>query len=505
MECLVAEPEQHKIEADPADPCTVVVFGATGDLAKRKLYPALLNLSGDSLLNSSFAVLGVATRQWDDAALQAHVSKSLDEFGLPSAEQELKDDLASKVHYVSGDFVKEQTYQEIARRLDEIDEEHGTQANRIYYLAVSPNFFPIITEHLAKAGLVDESNGFRRIVIEKPFGTNLESAEQLNKTLTKFVDENQLYRIDHYLGKETVQNIMAFRFANGIFEPIWNRQYIDHVQITAAESVGVGDRGRYYDQAGALRDMVPNHLFQLLTLTAMEPPISFSAHAVRNEQVKVLRALDPLGNGSPDETSVRGQYGASDEGEGYREAEHVDPNSATPSFVALALEVDNWRWSGVPFYLRTGKCMKRRSTEIAIRFKKPPFKMFQDTVIEKVHSNWLVMRIQPDEGISLSFGAKVPGAVMSMADVEMNFRYQDHFGAKPQTGYERLLFDSMLGDATLFQRADMVENGWRAVEPYLQHWEKTKPDFPNYSAGTWGPESSDELLAKNGHGWRNCL
>jgi len=380
----------------------------------------------------------------------------------------LKNWFYERLYYLSGDFRSDETYQQLKRLLGEVDQQHATGGNYLYYLATAPAFFSEIPQRLSTAGLIDETeSNWRRVIIEKPFGNDLKSAEKLNGQLRDVMDESQIYRIDHYLGKETVQNILAFRFANGLFEPVWNREHIDHVQITVAESLGVEQRGGYYDRSGALRDMVPNHIFQLITLTTMEPD----------------------GN----------QLSA------YRDEPNVDPESTTPTFVAMKLQIDNWRWSNVPIYLRTGKRMTKRSTEIAIRFKKAPFSLFRDTPVDKLNPNWLVMRLQPEEKISLSFGAKIPGALMRLGDVNMEFAYDDYFGSKPQTGYERLMYECMLGDATLFQRADMVEASWKVVAPIQAAWNDGSVDsLPRYESGSWGPAESDELLARDNYSWRNC-
>ncbi len=380
--------------------------------------------------------------------------------------------------------------------------------NHFYYIAVAPRFFGEVVSRLGAAGLAAESNGrWARVIIEKPFGRDLESARALNVQIKQILEERQIYRIDHYLGKETVQNIMIFRFGNGIFEPIWNRRYIDHVQITAAETVGVEKRGGYYETAGALRDMVPNHLFQLVSLTAMEPPISFQADAVRDEQAKALHAVQIP---SPEEVltmTVRGQYGEGQIGEehvaAYRAEPGVAADSTTEMFAGLKLRIDNWRWADVPFYLRTGKRLAGRATEIAIQFKRAPFQLFRDTPVENLESNRLVLSIQPEEGLSLRFGAKIPGPIMHMGAVEMKFNYVDYFGRTPSTGYERLIYDCMTGDATLFQRADMVEAGWSVITPMLDVWKALPPrSFPNYKSGSWGPKEADDLLARDGRSWR---
>ncbi|HHT9111468.1 MAG TPA: glucose-6-phosphate dehydrogenase, partial [Candidatus Brocadiaceae bacterium] len=387
---------------------------------------------------------------------------------------------------------------------------HGTQGNYLYYLATAPDLFAHVIQQIGATGLAQEENGhWRRVIIEKPFGRDVVSARSLNNEIRKVLNESQIYRIDHYLGKETVQNIMVFRFANGIFEPIWNHRYIDHVQITVAEDIGVGQRGGYYDQAGALRDMVPNHMFQLLTLTAMEPPISFEADAVRDEQVKILRAIQSL---SPEEVlrfTVRGQYGDGEtKGQrvpAYRLEPSVPPDSLTETFVALKLYIDNWRWANVPFYLRTGKRLPCRVTEIAIQFKSAPFVLFRKTSVEHLKPNLLVLHIQPDEGISLNFGAKIPGPVVHLGTVDMEFKYEDYFGRTPSTGHERLLYDCMLGDATLFQRADMVEASWGVVSTIQDVWKAlTERKFPNYEAGVWGPKEANDLIERDGREWRTC-
>lgn len=495
--------------AHPGPPCVMVIFGASGDLTKRKLIPALYNLAKDNLLSREFAVIGLARTPMTTDEFRQKCSEEIRQYATGEIDPSLWEWLDQRLYYLPGEFDDAQLFQRLKEQLAQVDRDHQTHGNYFFYLATAPNFFAVVTEQLGAAGLTREEDGsWRRVVIEKPFGHDLESACALNRDIKQVLEEHQIYRIDHYLGKETVQNIIVFRFGNGIFEPIWNRRYIDHVQITAAEKVGVETRGGYYDTAGALRDMVPNHLFQLISLTAMEPPISFSADAVRDEQAKVLHAINPF---SPEEVlteTVRGQYGAGEiSGEhvpGYREEPNVAPNSGTETFVALKLKVDNWRWADVPFYLRTGKRLSNRVTEIAIQFKRAPFTLFRGTTVESLRTNRLVIRIQPNEGISLRFGAKVPGTVMRLGAVEMDFAYADYFGTAGSTGYERLLYDCMMGDATLFQRADMLEAGWAVVSPILDVWKALPPrSFPNYAAGTWGPKESDELLARDARQWRN--
>jgi glucose-6-phosphate 1-dehydrogenase len=488
-----------------AGPCVMVLFGAAGDLTKRKLIPALFNLVKAKLLPKDFAVLGVSV---DDLTLEQFRTQVTG--FLPAADRgtEAWQWFTERLLYQRGEFADPNTYSSLASWLGDLDRESLTAGNYMFYLATSPKFFAQIVRHLGTAGLSRQENGhWRRVVIEKPFGHDLESAKALNREIKSVLDENQIYRIDHYLGKETVQNIMVFRFDNAIFEPIWNRRYIDHVQITNAETVGVELRGGYFDTAGTLRDMVPNHIMQLLSLTAMESPASFSADAVRNEQAKVLRAIQPLDSDDVLNRTVRGQYGEGTLGTervpGYRSEPGVSPDSRTETYVAMKLTVDNWRWAGVPFYLRTAKRMAKRHTEITIQFKRTPFELFRHSAFRKLHTNTLVMQIQPVEGISLSFGAKIPGAVLRVGSVDMSFEYSKYFGADAHTGYEVLLYDCMIGDATLFQRADMVEAGWSVVDPILDVWTALPPrKFPNYAAGTWGPKDADELLERDERQWR---
>jgi glucose-6-phosphate 1-dehydrogenase len=486
-----------------AGPCVFVLFGASGDLTKRKLIPALFNLVNAKLLPDTFAVMGVSVDDLDVEAFRKQVS----EF-LPTNDPAALDWLRSRLFYERGDFGDPNTFVKLHDRLAAIDAESHTEGNYLFYMATAPKFFASIVQQLGRAGLSTQDKGhWRRVVIEKPFGTDLESAKTLNRDIKSVLQENQIFRIDHYLGKETVQNIMVFRFDNAIFEPIWNRRYIDHVQITNAETVGVERRGAYFDSAGTLRDMVPNHVMQLLSLTAMESPVSFSADAVRNEQAKVLHSLQPLNSEDVLENSVRGQYGDGMIGDErvprYRSEPGVNPESRTETFVALKLNIDNWRWAGVPFYFRTGKRLAQRHTEIAIQFKRMPFELFRNAPFHKGHTNTLVIQIQPVEGISLTFGAKIPGPVLRVGSVDMSFEYSKYFGADAYTGYEVLLYDCMIGDATLFQRADMVEAGWTVIDPVLDVWKALPPrKFPNYASGTWGPVESDHLLEADNRQWR---
>jgi len=493
----------------PGDPCVMVIFGAAGDLTRRKLMPALYNLGKQQLLSREFAVVGLSHGSMSTEDFRNWVADDIKHYAGNDADADFIEWFLRRVYYVTAEFDDKNVYPTLKSFLDKVDQDHSTHGNYLFYLATAPRFFGSIAEQLAAAGLVEENNQhWRRGIIKKPFGHDLESAKALNQQLLKVADEKQIYRIDHYLGKETVQNILAFRFANGIFEPIWNRRYIDHVQISVCETVGVEQRGSYYDHAGALRDMVPNHIMQLISLTSMEPPVSFQADAVRDEQAKILHAIQPLSAEEVLSRTVRGQYGnGMIDGQrvpGYREEEDVPHDSKTESFVAMKLAIDNWRWADVPFYLRTGKRLGAQNTHIVIQFRRAPFVLFRDTPVENLMPNQLVLHIQPEEGISLQFAAKVPGPIMRLGAVDMNFEYADYFGTQPSTGYERLLHDCMIGDATLFQRADMVEAGWCVVSPFLDVWKALPPrNFPNYAAGTWGPKEADELLERDGRRWRN--
>jgi glucose-6-phosphate 1-dehydrogenase len=488
-------------KASPADPCILVIFGATGDLTKRLLIPALYNLRRAGLLPDKFAIVGVARGASDNESFRHSVCPK----STTDADWQW---LSERMFYFQGGFDDTATYTKLAKFLAGIDAKHNTGANYLFYLATPPKIFATIAQQLGGGGLVrEEKNAWRRVIVEKPFGTDLPSAQALNRQLLDVLAEHQIYRIDHYLGKETVQNIMVFRFANGIFEPLWNRDHIDHVQITVAETLDVERRGKFYDATGALRDMVPNHLFQLLTLTAMEPPACFGAEAVRSEKSKVLDAIHSMGHEKVQRNVVRAQYGAGTvQGkkiEAYRHAADVAPDSTTETFVALKLVIDNWRWAGVPFYLRTGKALATRRSEIAIQFKQAPFALFQDTPIERLTPNDLILQIQPEEGMILHFSAKVPGPNVRMGGVEMKFNYNDYFKETPSTGYETLIYDCMKGDPTLFQRADNIEGGWRVVQPILDEWAKDRSAaLPIYAAGTSGPSEADELLAKDGRRWR---
>jgi glucose-6-phosphate 1-dehydrogenase len=497
---------QH-LERQP-DPCIVVIFGASGDLTKRKLLPALYHLEQSGFLPENFAVLGVARRPLEDSFAADMKDGVLKGGGVKEDEPKLTP-FIDRVHYYSMNFDDEAGYQGLKAKLAEMDTKFGTQGNRLFYLAVAPEYFSDIVKFLGKQEMNRPTEGAEhwiRTVIEKPFGHDLASARALNDEVNKVFDEDQIFRIDHYLGKETVQNILVFRFANGIFEHVWNRNYIDHVEITAAESIGIEGRGPFYEQAGALRDVVQNHVMELLSFVAMEPPVSFDADAVRGEKVKVWRAIQPIFPGD----TVRGQYGPGTvDGKpaiGYRQEDRVSPRSQTETYAALRLEIENWRWAGVPFYIRAGKRMAKRVTEITIQFKQPPlllFKGHEGKGAEGIKPNVISMRIQPDEGIALRFAAKVPGPNMSMSSVNMNFSYAEAFGASSANGYERLLLDAMLGDGTLFAHRDGVEATWSLMTPLLEAWAKTPvKDFPNYPAGTWGPLAADAMMESDGRKWR---
>jgi glucose-6-phosphate 1-dehydrogenase len=491
-----------------ADPCCFVIFGASGDMAHRLLIPALYNLAVRGLLPDAFAIIGVARAEKSEEAFRTELENGLSQFAIGTIDREVARRLFSCIGYVRGDAADPTTYQKLDEALERVERVRDTRGNRLFYLATPPSAFAPIGRRLGKTGLAREGNGaWRRIIVEKPFGADLASAQALNRELLEVLDESQIYRIDHYLGKETVQNIMVLRFANGLFEPIWNRHHIDHVQITVAETLTVGNRGRFYDTTGALRDMVPNHLFQLLALVAMEPPSRFEANAVRSEKAQALDAIHVPSDGTALNDCVRAQYVAARVGDNevddYRKTADVRPDSTTETYVALKLMIDNWRWAGVPFYLRTGKALKSRRTEVAIEFKQAPFAMFRDTPVDRLAQNFLVMSIQPNECIGLQFNAKVPGPAIVISGVNMTFKYHDYFDATPSTGYETLIYDCMLGDAILFQRADGIEAGWRAVQPFLDGWRDAgRRGLAVYEAGSDGPAEADQLLARDGRRWR---
>jgi glucose-6-phosphate 1-dehydrogenase len=485
------------------EPTVVVIFGASGDLTKRKLLPALFHLEQSALLPAKFSVVGVARRPLQDEFAKDMREGILQFGGVKEGEKKL-DEFMAKVTYHAMNFDDPEGYGKLKSLLEGIDQKQGTNGNRLFYLATAPEYFADIIEQLGAHGMAQPEKGKVHTIIEKPFGHDLVSARALNDDVNRVFAEDQIFRIDHYLGKETVQNILVFRFANGIFEPVWNRNYVDHVQITAAEDIGIEGRGPFYEKAGALRDVVQNHVMELLSFVAMEPPVSFEAESMRREKVKVWRSITPI---HPMDF-VRGQYGSGivdgKEVKGYRQEDRVDPNSGTETYAALKIGIENWRWAGVPFYLRAGKRLAKRATEITIQFKQPPQLLFnkQSGSCKELQPNLITMRIQPDEGISLRFGAKVPSPNMEVCPVNMNFSYAEAFGKSSANGYERLLLDAMLGDATLFAHRDGVEATWSLLTPILEQWASSKPKgFPNYASGTWGPESGDELLARDGRAW----
>ncbi len=492
-----------------AEPCTVIIFGATGDLTKRKLVPALYRLVQERLIPGEFAIVGAARTEMSHDDFRAKMKEAIGQFSeAKRVDEEVWDSFAQGLFYSPVNIDQPEDYKKLSDLLEQIDRERGTQGNRVFYLSTAPSLYAEAVSQLGQAGLVDQDKGWRRVIIEKPFGTDLASAQQLNKDIHQHIDESQIYRIDHYLGKETVQNLLVFRFANGIYEPLWNRQYIDHVQITNAETVGVEGRGGYYDKAGVVRDMIQNHVFQVLSIVAMEPPASLNSESVRDEKIKAMMAVRPFTPKRVRNECVRGQYGSgSINGKpvpGYREEGGVPPDSATETFALVPMYFDNWRWSGVPFYIRSGKRLAKRVTEIAIQFKNAPHPLFGREMMEQVAPNQLIIRVQPDEGISLRFGAKVPGQVTRIRDVNMDFRYGASFGVQLAEAYERLLLDCILGDPTLYARTDMTERGWEIVMPILEEWAATKADapFPNYEAGSWGPQAIHDMLEKEGRRWR---
>jgi glucose-6-phosphate 1-dehydrogenase len=481
------------------DPCALVIFGASGDLTHKKLMPALYALMFRRLLPPRFAIVGVARSEGDDDAFREDMKQAVQKYARDEFRQDVWDALAASMRYIATDFADEGGENKLAELLAELDTEQNLGGNRVYYLAVPPPAFPTIVEALGKRR---SSKGWTRLIVEKPFGHDLASARELNAMLWAHFEEKEIFRIDHYLGKETVQNMLVLRFANGIFEPIWNRQFIDHVQITVAESIGIEARAGYYESAGAIRDIFQNHLLQLLALTAMEPPIDFTAESVHNEKVKVLKSIHTPGPKSV----VRGQYGRGyiegEEAPAYREEQGVAPDSMTETYVAAKLYVDNWRWADTPFYVRMGKRLARRETTIAIQFKRAPHPPFEETSAEGLRPNVLLVHVQPDEGVSLAIGAKVPGQGMSIRTVHMDFLYGGAFRTGMPEAYERLIVDTLLGDGTLFTRADEVDEQWLLVDTIVAAWQRDRPGFPNYAAGTWGPPSADDLLHRDGRSWR---
>lgn len=502
--------EEPGISSRFIDPCILVIFGATGDLTARKLFPAIYNLAREGQLPSQFAVVGFARRDKSHEDFRKEMKDAVNKHSrVKPVDESLWKNFEQQIFYHKSEFHEDEGYQSLEKFLKDLDGRLGTKGNRVFYLSTQPRFFTTICEKLSQNKLVynknKEQEKWSRVIIEKPFGHDLQSAHDLQNELLQFLSEEQIYRIDHYLGKETVQNLMVFRFANSLFESLWNSRYIDHVQITVAEDIGIGTRGAFFEEAGLLRDIVQNHMMQLLSLVAMEPPVSLAANSIRDEKVKVLRALRPFTKEDFQNAIVRGQYDKGYIGgepvKGYREEDKVDPKSKVETYVALRLYIDNWRWHGVPFYLRGGKRLPKKATEIAIFFKRPPGVLFQER--GKQHDpNILAIRIQPDEGIALKINCKVPGPASPIQPVKMDFRYGSYFGMSPPEAYERLILDCMAGDNTLFAREDEVFNSWALLNPVLEEWQKTDPKFPNYAAGTWGPEIADEMMRVEGRKWR---
>jgi len=491
----------------PADPCAIVIFGASGDLTRRKLIPALYDLAAHACLAPRFAVVGFARTAMSDESFRntaGEAARKISEVG--PIDKEKWREFAQGLAYVPGEYHHPEAFQRLAARLEALDRERSLGGNRLFYLATPPDVYPLVIEQLGRAGLARHPQGksWVRIIIEKPFGRDLDSARTLNENVLRVFEESQVYRIDHYLGKETVQNLLVFRFGNGIFEPLWNRNYVDHVQITAAETLGVERRAAFYEITGALRDMIQSHVLQLASLVALEPPATFDATAVRNEKIKVLQSIRPYDAEEVSKFIVRGQYGSGSLNgaivPGYREEPDVRPDSPTETFVAAKLAIDNWRWADVPFYLRTGKRLPRRVTEIAIQFRRAPHLVFRGRDVEP---NWLVLNIQPDEGISIAFGAKLPGTEMRIQTVTMDFCYRTTFGPGSRSAYATLLNDCLRGDATLFDRGDSVEAAWALVDPILDAWRNSAPAFPDYAAGSWGPREAGQLIERDGRRWRN--
>jgi glucose-6-phosphate 1-dehydrogenase len=491
-----------------AEPCAFVIFGASGDLTKRKLVPALYRLTQQRLLPAECAIVGMSRSPLGHDEFRRRLKEAVAAFSeAKQVDEAVWESFARGIFYVPGNINDPDAYRRMSEFLDQVDRERGTAGNRVFYLSVAPEHYGEAIRRLGAAGMArPKDKGWTRAVIEKPFGTDLATAIELNDDVARVFDEDQVYRIDHYLGKETVQNLMVFRFANGIFEPIWNRQYIDHVQLTNAESIGIEGRGAYYETAGVVRDMIQNHVFQVLSLVAMEPPASPAANSVRDEKIKAMQAVRAIPVDRVDEFAVRGQYGpGSVEGSpvsGYRQEPNVHPESAIETYAAIKLYFDSWRWAGVPFYIRSGKRLPKRVTEIAIQFKEAPHLLFGNALEQRIEPNVLVIRIQPDEGITLRIGAKVPGQITRIRWVNMDFRYGASFGASSPEAYERLLLDCIMGNPTLYARRDMTERGWEIVMPILEAWRNSRVAFPNYESGTWGPQAADELIEKDGRRWR---
>jgi glucose-6-phosphate 1-dehydrogenase len=489
----------------PSQPCVMLIFGASGDLTKRLLVPALYNLACDGLLSDNFAVLGTAMEPWTTEQFRAHMSEEIKKFHTRKEfDQAVWDKLVSRFNYVAGSFTKLEVFETLKTQVKELDATYGAGGNVLFYFAVAPRFFGLLCDNLHATGF-KEGPGWKRIIVEKPFGTDLESALKLNREVLANWQENQIYRVDHYLGKETVQNLLAFRFSNGMFEPLWNKNYIDNIQFNVSEAVDVEGRGGYYDSSGVLRDMMQNHMFQMLAYLCMEVPGSFEPDAIRNEKAKLLQSVR---NYTPDEVArnvVRGQYGPSQDKPGYRQEKDVNPESKTETYAAARFHIDNWRWEGVPVYLRSGKALWKRGTEIVVEFKKAPEVIFRGTPVTGLNANRLIFHIQPYQGIEIQFQAKTPGPRMQLQPVHMKFGYGEAFKASRYTGYEVMIYSCSYGDATLFSRGDLVEAAWRIAQPILDHWAATPADFPNYVRSTWGPKAAAEMIAADGRRWHEVI
>ena len=495
----------------PKEANIIVIFGASGDLTKRLLMPAIYNLAFHNALPDKFSIIGLSKDQMDDNSFKEKISKDLKEFGKREVDPSLYEKLSSDFHYFQADFDKKETYENLKKKIDEVDQKFSGKSIVTFYFAISPAIFEMVSNHLGEAGFSKMEGKQSRVILEKPFGRDLDSAIKLNNALHKHWDESQIWRIDHYLGKETVQNLLAFRFGNGIFEPIWNRNYIQHIQITVAEEIGVEKRGDYYDKSGALRDMFQNHIMQVLSYLCMEAPGSFDAESIRNCKVEVIKSITPMTEEEVQKNVIRGQYGAgeikNEKTVPYRDEENVDKSSNTETFIAVRLFIENWRWSGVPIYIRTGKHLKEKMAKVIVHFKRAPKKLFKIVDTEEVHSNELRFYLQPKQAVSLVLKAKLPGSRMALQPVKMSFDYQESFDEKDggkSTGYEILLYDAMMNDPTLFSRADLIEHAWKVAKPIQDLWSKNPPqDFPNYTAGSWGPDSAYKLIEDDGHHWRD--
>ena len=502
---LRSQPAETPDGSPPSEPCIMLIFGASGDLTKRLLVPALYNLQCDGLLSDNFAVLGTATNPWTTEEFRAYLTGEIQKFHTRNQFDPVAwEKLISRFHYISGSFTEKPVYDALGPKLKELDAHHDAQGNVLFYFAVAPKFFGTICDNLAKYGFKND-RGWKRIIVEKPFGTSLESAIKLNKEVLANWDENQIYRVDHYLGKETVQNLLAFRFSNGMFEPLWNKHYIDNIQFNVSEAVDVENRGGYYDSSGVLRDMMQNHMFQMLAYLCMEVPGSFEPDAIRNEKAKILQSVRHFTPEEVDRYTVRGQYGPSLDKPGYRQEKDVSPESKTETYAAARLFIDNWRWEGVPVYLRSGKALWKRGTEIVVELKKAPEVIFRGTKVQSLAANRIIFHIQPYQGIEVQFQAKIPGMQLQLQPVHMKFGYGEAFRAARATGYEVMIYSCTHGDATLFSRGDLVIAAWQVAQPILDRWAATPAEFPNYIRSTWGPKAAAEMIARDGRRWHEVV